>query len=107
MQELRKGDIDKLVALQSNKYQKDVSVILDAFYTVLQEAILTGYKVSLPRIGVFSNAQVEPKGERQKYNLQSGDWMTLPAQDAYNRPTFKFSKLLKDKMKEETIGRVL
>ena len=107
MQELRKGDIDKLVALQSNKYQKDVSVVLDAFYSVLQEAILTGYKISLPRIGVFSNAQVEPKGERQKYNLHDGTWITLPEQDAYNRPTFKFSKLLKDRMKEETMGKVL
>ena len=47
-QELKRSDIDKLVALQSNKYQKDVIVVLDAYYTVLQEAILTGYKVPIP-----------------------------------------------------------
>jgi nucleoid DNA-binding protein len=107
MQELKRSDIDKLVALQSNKYQKDVVAVLDAYYVVLQEAILTGYKVPVPKIGFYSNSQVDPKPERRGYNVREGAPMILPAQDGFNKPIFKFSKTLKDKMKEETLGKVL
>lgn len=107
MQELKRSDIDKLVALQSNKYQKDVIAILDAYYIVLQEAILTGYKVPIPKIGYFSNSQVDPKPERMGYNIYTKEPTLLPAQDAYNKPVFKFSKPLKERMKEETLGKVL
>jgi nucleoid DNA-binding protein len=107
MQELKRSDIDKLVALQSNKYQKDVIAVLDAYYIVLQEAILTGYKVPIPKIGYFSNSQVDPRPERMGYNIYTREPMLLPAQDAYNKPIFRFSKPLKDKMKEETLGKVL
>jgi nucleoid DNA-binding protein len=41
------------------------------------------------------------------YNLYTKEPMLLPAQDAYNKPIFRFSKPLKDKMKEETLGKVL
>ena len=107
MHELKRTDINKLVALQSNKYQKDVIAILDAYYMVLQEAILTGYKVPIPKIGTFGNSQVDAKPERMGYNPQTNEPMMLPAQDAFNKPVFKFSKVFKDAMKEETLGKVL
>lgn len=107
MQELKRSDIDKLVALQSNKYRKDVTAILDAYYVVLQEAILTGYKVPVPKIGHFSNSQVDQKPERMGYSIKEQTQVLLPAQEAFNKPTFKFGKSFKDKMKEETLGKVL
>lgn len=107
MHELKRTDITKLVALQSNKYQKDVAQILDAYYTVLQEAILTGYKVPIPKIGTFGNSQVDAKPERMGYNPQANEPMILPAQDAFNKPVFRFSPAFKDIMKQETLGKVL
>ena len=107
MQTLTKSEFEKLVALQSNKYKKDVSLVLDAFYTVLREAILTGYEISLPNVGTFANSQVDAKPERMGINPHTKEKMMLPAQQAYNKPTFRFKPSLKAQMKEETLGKVL
>lgn len=107
MHELKRSDVVKLVALQSNKYQKDVVEILDAYYTVLQEAILTGYKITIPKIGTFGNSQVDAKPERMGYNPQTAEPMMLSAQEAFNKPVFRFSPTFKETMKQETLGKVL
>ena len=36
MQNLTRSEFERLVALQSNKFKKDVSLILDAYYSVLR-----------------------------------------------------------------------
>ena len=89
-----------------DKYKKDVSVILDAYYSVLKEVILTGYEISIPGIGVFANKQIEAKPEREKMNYFTKEYYTLPAQDAFNKPTFKFRPALSKAMKERTLGKV-
>ena len=57
-------------------------------------------------IGVFSNIQIDAKPERNGFNPQTKEPMILPAQDAFNRPTFRFRPALKTEMKEETLGKV-
>ena len=106
MQKLTRSEFERLVALQSNKYKKDVSLILEAYYSVLKEAILMGYAVTSPEIGTFSNSQVEAKPERIGINPHTKERMKLPAQDAFNKPTFRFRPALKNQMKEETLGKV-
>jgi nucleoid DNA-binding protein len=106
MQSLTKSEFERLVALKSHKYKKDVSVILDAYYSVLKEVILTGYEISIPGIGVFANKQIEAKPEREKMNYFTKEYYTLPAQDAFNKPTFKFRPALSKAMKERTLGKV-
>ena len=106
MRSLTRSELERLVALQSNKYKKDVNLILEAYYTVLKEAILLGYEVTVPGIGVFSNIQIDAKPERNGFNPQTKEPMILPAQDAFNRPTFRFRPALKTEMKEETLGKV-
>lgn len=106
MQSLTKSEFERLVALKSHKYKKDVSVILDAYYSVLKEIILTGYEISIPGIGVFANKQIEAKPEREKMNYFTKEYYTLPAQDAFNKPTFKFRPALSKAMKERTLGKV-
>ena len=106
MRSLTRSEFERLVALQSNKYKKDVSLILEAYYTVLKEAILTGYEVTVPGIGVFTNIQMYAKPPRNGVNPQTKEPMILPAQDAFNRPAFRFRPALKAEMKEETLGKV-
>ena len=106
MQKLTRSEFERLVALQSNKYKKDVSLILEAYYSVLKEAILMGYAVTIPEVGTFSNAQVEAKPERMGINPYTKERMVIPAQDAFNKPTFRFRPALKNQMKEETLGNV-
>lgn len=106
MQNLTRSEFERLVALQSNKFKKDVSLILDAYYSVLREALLMGYEVTIPGIGVFSNAQVDAKPAREGINPFTKEYRVLPAQEAFNRPTFRFRPALKKDMKELTLGKV-
>ncbi|MBQ3502430.1 MAG: HU family DNA-binding protein [Clostridia bacterium] len=106
MRKLTRSELERLVALQSNKYKKDVSIILEAYYSVLKEAIMTGYEVGIPNIGTFSNTQVDAKPARQGINPFTKEKMMLPAQQAFNKPTFRFRPAIKAEMKEETLGRV-
>ena len=106
MQNLTRSEFERLVALQSNKFKKDVSLILDAYYSVLREALLMGYEVTIPGVGVFSNAQVDAKPAREVINPFTKEYRVLPAQEAFNRPTFRFRPALKKDMKELTLGKV-
>jgi len=106
MQDLTRSEFERLVALQSSKYKKDVSVILDAYYVVIKEALLQGYKVTIPGIGTLSNSQVEAKPAQEKINPFTKERYKVPAQDAFNKPTFKFRPAFKKEMKERTLGKV-
>lgn len=106
MQNLTRSEFERLVALQSNKFKKDVSLILDAYYSVLREALLMGYEITIPGVGVFSNAQVDAKPAREGINPFTKEYRVLPAQEAFNRPTFRFRPALKKDMKELTLGKV-
>ena len=106
MQNLTRSEFERLVALQANKFKKDVSLILDAYYSVLREALLMGYEVTIPGVGVFSNAQVDAKPAREGINPFTKEYRVLPAQEAFNRPTFRFRPALKKDMKELTLGKV-
>ena len=55
---------------------------------------------------MFSNAQVEAKPEREGINPFTKEYRVLPAQEAFNRPTFRFRPALKKDMKELTLGKV-
>lgn len=107
MQELTRSELEKLVALQSNKYKKDVAVILDTYYTVVREAILAGLKVTIPGVGYFSNTQVNAKPERKGINPNTLEEVIIPPHEAYNKPSFRFRPAIRAEMKENTEGRVL
>lgn len=107
MQKLTRSELEKLVALQSNKYKKDVTLILDTYYKVLREAILTGYRVDVPEIGYFYNTQAKAEPEKERFNSLTGGTSITPAHEAYNRPVFRFRKNFKNDMRDETEGRVL
>lgn len=106
MQELKRDDIERLVALQSNKYKKDVQLILDTYYTVLREAILTGLKISIPGVGSFSNTQVNAKPERMGVHPATREETVFPAHEAFNKPTFRFKPGVRAEMRERTEGKV-
>ena len=106
MQNLTRSEFERLVALQSNKFKKDVSLVLECYYEVLREALLMGYEVTIPGVGVFANAQVDAKPEREGINPFTKEYRIIPAQEAFNKPTFRFRPALKKEMKERTLGKV-
>lgn len=106
MQKITRSELEKLVALHSGKYKKDVTLILDAYYTVVREAILAGLKVDMPGIGSFSNSQMNAKEERRGVNPKTLEETFFPAHDAYNKPTFRFKHSIKSEMRENTEGQV-
>lgn len=106
MQRLTRSELEKLVALQSNKYKKDVSVILDTYYSVLREALLLGYSINVPGVGSYSNSQMGAKEERYGKNPMTGEQVVFRAHDAYNKPIFRFKESIRDEMRDATEGKV-
>lgn len=105
--EMTRSEIVALVALESNKYKKDVAYILDTYYLVIREAILKGIKVSIPGVGSFTNTEVKAKEERQARDLNTGEMMTIPAHKEFNKPKFIFKPGLKSDMRKLTEGNTL
>lgn len=106
MQKLTRVELEKLIALQSNKYRKDVTLILDTYYSVLRDAILLGYKVDVPGIGCYSNSQISAKEERVGKMPRTGEEVVFRAHGAYNKPMFRFKNSIREEMKEATEGKV-
>lgn len=106
MQEITRSEVEKLVALQSNKYKKDVALILDTYYTVIREAILAGLKVTIPGVCSFSNSEVSAKGERTILHPVTLEEIIVPGNDPYNKPSCRFKPSIKSEMRELTEGRV-
>jgi nucleoid DNA-binding protein len=106
MQRLTRVELERLIALQSNKYRKDVALVLDAYYSVLRDAILLGYRIDVPGIGSYSNSQMNAKEERIGKMPKTGEEIVIPAHDAYNKPIFRFKDSIRNEMKEATEGKV-
>lgn len=105
--ELTRSEIINLVANQSGKFKKDVSLILDVYYLVIRECILAGLKVTIPGVCSFSNSQSNPKPEREAINPNTGEKIIVPAHEAFNKPICRFKPGIKTEMREKTEGRVI
>ncbi len=87
---MNKKEMVDLIAQESQLTKKDSALALDAFVTVVQEAMKAGDKVMLSGLGSFS---VVDRQERNGINPKTLQPITIPATKAVK---FKAGKELKE-----------
>ncbi|QFY45036.1 HU family DNA-binding protein [Candidatus Methylospira mobilis] len=87
---MNKAELVDQIASVADISKVDAGRALDAFVTVVTDALKTGDTVSLVGFGSFS---VKERAERQGRNPQSGEAITIKAAKI---PSFKAGKVLKD-----------
>jgi DNA-binding protein HU-beta len=87
---MNKAELVDQIASISDISKADAGRALDAFVTVVTDALKAGDTVSLVGFGSFV---VKERAERQGRNPQSGEAITIKAAKI---PSFKAGKILKD-----------
>lgn len=87
---MNKVDFVAAVAEKAGISKKDAGNAVDAFTTVVTEALIKGEKVSLVGFGTF---EVKERAAREGRNPQTGETMQIAASKV---PSFKVGKTLKD-----------
>ena len=87
---MNKADLIAAIAAKTGTTHTDAEDAVNAFISVVKEAVATGDKVQLIGFGTF---EVSNRAERTCRNPQSGEQMTVPACKV---PKFKAGKAFKD-----------
>lgn len=87
---MNKADLISAVAEKSELTKKDAEKAVNAFVSVVTEALAAEEKVQLVGFGTF---EVRDRKERKGRNPQTKEEITIPASKA---PVFKAGKALKD-----------
>lgn len=89
---MNKAELISAVAQQSGLTKKDSEAAIDAFISVVEEALARNEKVVLVGFGTF---EVKERAERKGRNPQTKEEIVIPASKA---PVFKPGKALRDKV---------
>jgi len=89
---MNKAELISAVAQKSGLTKKDSEAAIDAFMSVVEEALSKQEKVVLVGFGTF---EVKARAARKGRNPQTKEEITIPASKA---PVFKAGKALKDKV---------
>ena len=89
---MNKAELISAVAQQSGLTKKDSEAAIDAFISVVEDALSRQEKVVLVGFGTF---EVKERAARKGRNPQTKEEITIPASKA---PVFKAGKALKDKV---------
>jgi len=87
---LNKAELVGEVAAKSGLTKKDVEKTVNAFFSMVEEALKEGDKVQLIGFGTF---EVRERQARKGRNPQTGEEINIPATKI---PAFKAGKALKD-----------
>jgi DNA-binding protein HU-beta len=87
---MNKAELVTAIAEKSELTKKDAAKAVDAFISVVSDALAQEDKVQLVGFGTF---EVKHRAERKGRNPQTGQEITIPASKA---PVFKAGKALKD-----------
>lgn len=87
---MNKTDLINVVANETDLKKKDVEAVINATLSAVTTALKDGDKVQL--IG-FGNFEVKDVAAKEGRNPQTGETITI---DAYKKPSFSASKVLKD-----------
>lgn len=90
---MNKQELIQAVATKVELTQKEVKVVLEAIVDTIVAQVVAGEKVDVTGLGRFDSA---PTPERTARNPKTGDAIQVPAS---KRPTFKYSKPVKDAVK--------
>ena len=91
---VNKQQLVKRVAKEGMFTQVDAEIFINAFVSVVLEALMKGEDVLLPGLGKFVLAE---RKERTGRDWTTGEQIVIPARKV---PAFEFSKGIKDKIKE-------
>lgn len=86
---MNKKDLVSNMALEANLTKKDSEAALDAFVTVVENAIANGDKVMLSGFGTWERVE---RAARTCRNIRTGESISVPAKKAVK---FKAGKELK------------
>ncbi len=87
---MNKAELVGEVAAKSGLTKKDVEKTVNAFFSMVEEALKEGDKVQLIGFGTF---EVRERQARKGRNPQTGEEINIPATKI---PAFKAGKALKD-----------
>ena len=87
---MKKAELVQAVAEKTGKSKKESSVFVDAVFESIQDALVTGDKVTLTGFGVF---EVRDRAAKKCRNPKTGEMQDVAACKA---PTFKAGKNLKE-----------
>ncbi|MBC9784195.1 integration host factor subunit alpha [Heliobacillus mobilis] len=87
---MNKTDLVSAVAEKAELTKKDAEKAVNAFFTVVEEALKAGDKVQLVGFGTF---EIRERKARTGRNPQTGETITIEASKV---PAFKAGKALKD-----------
>jgi len=105
MVQLNKPDLIKAIkVLTGDMYTSNqIDDIIDAYGKVVKMSLLQGVTVNMTHVGKFKVDVVKGKPERTGIiNVQTSEIGMRPATNSYNKPTFAYSQVLKEEMKEKT-----
>lgn len=92
---MSKKELIRNIASVADMTQKDVVAVLEAFETVLYEAMKNGDKVMLSNIGTFTVKDIPERTGTIMMGEKTGETYCVPA---HQEPKFKMSKTLKDSL---------
>ena len=87
---MNKTDLINLVASETEQKKAVVEAVVNATFDAIAQALKNGEKVQFIGFGTFEVKEVEA---RQGRNPRTGEEITI---DAYKKPSFTASKVLKD-----------
>ena len=90
---MNKKELIKSVVETTGLYKKDVTVVVDAVFDEIEEALMHGDKVKIVGFGTF---EVRERAARKGCNPQTGEEIEIPATKS---PAFKPAKQLKELVK--------
>ena len=90
---MNKQELIKSVVEATGLSKKDVTVVVDAIFDEIEEALMHGDKVKIVGFGTF---EVRERAARKGCNPQTGEEIEIPATKS---PAFKPAKQLKELVK--------
>ena len=96
-----------LVAELSGLTKKECKTVMEDYVTVIQESLKAGFDVNVPQLGVFSLKYKPPKEGLLLTNIATGERELTSPKDEYNAPSFSFSRLFRQEIRELTDGNVI
>ena len=91
---MTKADLVKIIANETGIIRKDVSVIVDSFFSTTKDCLKEGNHIEIRGFGTFKLKQRKPRMGR---NPRTDEKIPVPERTV---PTFKFSRGFKNEVIE-------
>lgn len=80
--------------------KKDAESVIAKTFSVIEETIKKGEKVTIPGFGIFSTKVQKARQAKKGRNPKTGEVMDIPARPEQNAPKFSASRSLKEAVKD-------